>query len=149
MLKLNAGYSKKVPVEGADFSSRSYHASVEIELPGGLDSNELSGRIRDTFALVRDSVEREISGGSPRTGFQNNGGNGNGQHKRPGQPASEKQIGYLRDIAAGRGMTIQQLEAEVRRRFGAGTVRQLTRSQASKLIDSLAAVSGNSGRMAA
>ena len=32
MLKLNASYSKKVPAEG-EYSSQSYHASIEVELP--------------------------------------------------------------------------------------------------------------------
>ena len=35
MLKLNASYSKKVPA-GEEYSSQSYHASVEVELPDGL-----------------------------------------------------------------------------------------------------------------
>ena len=35
MLKLNASYSKKVPA-GEEYSSQSYHTSVEVELPDGL-----------------------------------------------------------------------------------------------------------------
>ena len=38
MLKLNASYSKKVPVEG-DYTSQSYHASIEVELPDGLSAD--------------------------------------------------------------------------------------------------------------
>ena len=34
MLKLNASYSKKVPAEG-EYTSQSYHASIEVELPDG------------------------------------------------------------------------------------------------------------------
>ena len=37
MLKLNASYSKKVPAEG-EYSSQSYHASIEVELPDGLSA---------------------------------------------------------------------------------------------------------------
>ena len=40
MLKLNASYSKKVPA-GEEYSSQSYHASVEIELPDGLTQDQL------------------------------------------------------------------------------------------------------------
>jgi len=36
MLKLNASYSKKVPADG----SQSYHASIEVELPDGLSSEQ-------------------------------------------------------------------------------------------------------------
>lgn len=149
MLKLNASYSKKVPVEGAEFSSQSYHAAVEVELPDGLEPVELSGRIHDTFALVRDSVEKELHGNQPQpqqtsraTGTRNN-------QRNTGQPASEKQINYLRDIAVKRGMTVQQLNNEAHSQFGVGTIRQLTRSQASQMIDSLAVVSGAPRRKAA
>ena len=143
MLKINASYSKKIPVEGAEFSSQSYHAAVEVELPDGLEPDELSGRIHDTFALVRDSVEKELHGNQqqqPRQMPRSNGSR-NGQQKTA-QPASEKQISYLRDIAVKRGMTIQQLNDEVHGRFGVSGIRELTRSQASQMIDSLAVVSG-------
>ena len=52
MLKLNASYSKKVPAE-TEYSSQSYHASVEVELPDGLTPDQLQERIHATFALVR------------------------------------------------------------------------------------------------
>ena len=59
MLKLNASYSKKVPAD-TEYSSQSYHASVEVELPDGLTPEQLNAKIRETFALVRDSVETEL-----------------------------------------------------------------------------------------
>ena len=59
MLKLNASFSKKVPAEG-EYSSQSYHASIECELPDGLTEHQLKDKIHDTFELVRDSVEAEI-----------------------------------------------------------------------------------------
>ena len=58
MLKLNASYSKKVPAEG-EYSSQSYHASIEVELPDGLTQDQLQGRIHETFAMVRGSVEKD------------------------------------------------------------------------------------------
>ena len=61
MLKLNASYSKKVPAEG-EYTSQSYHASIEVELPDGLNQNQLQARIHDTFALVKESVEAELHG---------------------------------------------------------------------------------------
>ena len=64
MLKLNASYSKKVPAEG-EYSSQSYHASVEVELPDGLTPEQLQGRIHETFDLVRNSVEVELHGKCP------------------------------------------------------------------------------------
>ena len=60
MLKLNASYSKKVPAEG-EYTSQSYHASIEVELPDGLSQEQLNGKIHETFALVKESVEAELS----------------------------------------------------------------------------------------
>ncbi len=61
MLKLNASYSKNVPAE-SEFSSQSYHASIEVELPDGLTQDQLNDKIHETFAMVRDSVEAELHG---------------------------------------------------------------------------------------
>ena len=44
MLKLNAAYSKKVPAEG-EYTSQSYHASIEVELPDGLSQEQLNDKI--------------------------------------------------------------------------------------------------------
>ena len=60
MLKLKASYSKKVPAE-EEYTSQSYHASIEVELPDGLIQEQLNGKIHETFALVKDSVEAELS----------------------------------------------------------------------------------------
>jgi len=61
MLKLNASYSKKVPAEG-EYSSQSYHASIEVELSDGLTADQIQDRIHETFEMVRDSVEAELHG---------------------------------------------------------------------------------------
>ena len=61
MLKLNASYSKKVPAD-TEYSSQSFHASVEVELPDGLTQDQLNAKIHETFDLVRESVETELHG---------------------------------------------------------------------------------------
>ena len=61
MLKLNASYSKKVPA-GEQFTSQSYHCSVEVELSDAATPEQLQAKIHDTFALVRDAVESELHG---------------------------------------------------------------------------------------
>ncbi len=63
MLKLNASFSKKVPAE-TEYSSQSYHASIEIEIPEGLTPELLEAKIHETFDLVRNSVESELHAGS-------------------------------------------------------------------------------------
>ena len=147
MLKLNASYSKKVPAEG-EFSSQSYHASIEVELPDGLTQEQLNGKIHETFALVRDSVEAELHGvasanpeGSaprnqqppPRQGYRSgasNYGKGKGQSQEDAA-ASPKQIKYLLDLARANGVTPQQILT----RFKVNALEELTRNQCSLAID--------------
>ena len=147
MLKLNASYSKKVPAE-SEFSSQSYHASIEVELPDGLTQDQLQGRIHETFAMVRDSVEAELHGNKPadheesaprnqqnqsrqsyRSGSSNYGKN-KGQSQEDAA-ASPKQIKYLLDLARANGVTPQQILT----RFKVNALEELTRNQCSLAID--------------
>ena len=133
MLKLNASYSKKVPAE-TEYSSQSYHASVEVELPDGLTPDQLQERIHATFALVRESVETEIHGASqavthpvthPVTQTPCS-------HAAKNEiPASPKQIRYLLDLARNKGISAAQIAAK----YGVESVDQLTKSQCSGLIN--------------
>ena len=145
MLKLNASYSKKVPAD-TEYSSQSYHASVEVELPDGLTPEQLNAKIRETFALVRDSVETELHSepGNVQTsnvpplpipsaqpqqnkaGYSKNG-------KPSDTPASPKQIKYLLDIARQIGYTVEQLKAK----FNVPALESLTKTQCSRAIDEL------------
>lgn len=131
MLKLTSSFSKKVPAE-SQFSSQSYHAAVEVELPDGLTEAQLKERIHNTFALVRESVESEI------------GGNSNGaakaaapaqqqapQEKQAAVPASNKQVKYLYDLARESGVKIDNLV----KKFNVKTPYELTKLQCSALID--------------
>ncbi len=139
MLKLNASYSKKVPA-GEEYSSQSYHASVEVELPDGLSGEALQARIHETFDLVRNSVEAELHGNDPRsydTYPASNGSKNTPQGRRTGDrqsdgPASPKQLSYLLDLARQRGVTPQQIAAQ----HGVPDVRQLSKRQCSELINS-------------
>lgn len=138
MLKLNASYSKKVPA-GEEYSSQSYHASVEIELPDGLTQEQLQARIHETFDLVRNSVEAELHGKvpchsegysgaeEPKTAPQGNRAAG----RQNEVPASPKQLSYLLDLARQHGVTPQQLAAQ----HGVPDVRQLSKRQCSELIN--------------
>ena len=142
MLKLNASYSKKVPA-GAEYSSQSYHASIEVELPDGLLQEQLQARIHETFDLVRDSVEAELHEKSTENHGSFSGsrgrknapqGNSSGAPKEEA-PASPKQLQYLLDLARQRGVAPQQVAG----RFQVGDVRHLTRQQCSSLINELGA----------
>ncbi len=129
MLKLNASYSKKVPAEG-EYTSQSYHASIEVELPDGLSSEQLNSKIHETFEMVRNSVEAELHGKTPIQ----QGGNGavntnNGQ--QVSTPASPKQINYLLTLASRRGITPAQIAAQ----NNVANINQLSKKQCSALIE--------------
>ena len=147
MLKLNASYSKKVPAEG-EYSSQSYHASIEVELPDGLSQEQLNDKIHETFAMVRDSVEAELhengtanhEGSAPRNNqnqprqeYRSGGSKyGKGKSQSPDDAtASPKQIKYLLDLARNNDVTPQQILA----RFKVNTLEELTRNQCSLAID--------------
>ena len=150
MLKLNASYSKKVPAD-TEYSSQSYHASVEVELPDGLTPEQLNARIHETFALVRDSVEAELHGNTvqqpaqvPQTSNvqpqgayaaapQNAAKPAYGKKPATDVPASPKQIKFLLDLARQNGYSIEQLKS----RFNVAALEDLSRTQCSRAIDQL------------
>ena len=139
MLKLNAAFNKKIPVAGEQFSSQSYHCSVEVELSDAATPAQLQAKIAETFALVRDAVENELHGkpaAKPEPAAQT-------AKPEPAKPdtakASNKQVKYLLDLAKGKGLTLSALNARVQDRFKVETVYDLARKDASKLVDELKA----------
>ena len=134
MLKLNASYQKKVPAE-QEYSSKCFHASIEVELPDGLTEDQLKQRIHSTFELVKNSVETELNGKPVAANAQTQPpqSNGNGNGKNGGLPASKKQVTYLLDLAK---MHAADLGPALRR-FNAGSAYDLTREQCSQLIDQI------------
>lgn len=138
MLKLNASYSKKVPT-AEQFSSQSYHCSVEVELSDAATPEQLQAKIHDTFALVRDAVESELHGkpaAKPEPASQT-------AQAEPAKPdtakASNAQIKYALDLAKTKGMTLSALNARVQDRFKVASIYELARRDASKLVDELKA----------
>ena len=135
MLKLNAAYSKKVPAEG-EYTSQSYHASIEVELPDGLSQEQLNDKIHATFAMVRESVEAELGENNIRKGAELPVQETAPQNNRSASsnntvPASPKQISYLLSLASRRGITPQQIAAQ----NNVANVDQLTKRQCSALIE--------------
>ena len=139
MLKLNASYSKKVPAEG-EYTSQSYHASVEVELPDGLSQEQLQSRIHKTFEMVKNSVEAELHGNSTNrqwcnvvvnTVNNNQQGYGTANNRNREIPASPKQIKFMLDLARSKGITPQQIAAQ----HGVAAVEQLSKKQCSDIIN--------------
>ena len=138
MLKLSASYSKKVPTS-EQFSSQSYHCSVEVELSDAATPEQLQAKIHDTFALVRDAVESELHG-KPAAKPEPAAQTAKPESAKPDTAkASNKQVKYLLDLAKGKGLTLTALNARVQDRFKVETVYELARKDASKLVDELKA----------
>ena len=137
MLKANVCYSKKVPVDGMDFSSQGYSLTLETEVPE-TDPQGIQTRLHETFELVKATVENELA-------------NGNGKASQPAEPAtplrgnrnassgkaSNKQIKFLTDLATQQGISIADLNARIRQEFRVDGIYELSRRNASVLLDEL------------
>ena len=138
MLKLNASYSKKVPTS-EQFSSQSYHCSVEVELSDAATPEQLQAKIAETFALVRDAVESELHG-KPAAKPEPAAQAASPESARPDTAkASNKQVKFILDLAKGKGLTLSALNARVQDRFKVETVYDLARRDASRFVDELKA----------
>ena len=136
MLKLNAGFSRKIGEP--DFGSRGAMVNLELEVESNLvqDSDGLMDRIRTLFRLAKRAVDEELNGGSSKSTSgrdQNRPDNG----RRQTRPATESQLRAIRAIADRNKL---DPEAAARDRFGVG-VEQLSLKEASTLIDHLKAAS--------
>ena len=145
MLKLNASYSKKVPAQG-EYTSQSYHASLEAELSDALEPQQIKEKIHDTFALVRDAVEAELHGNVQKVEASRPALRivHDAPAQRPTAPAptgkaSNKQIKFILDLAKNRGLGLSEINGQVQKRFGVGSVYELDRKSASTLLDDLKA----------
>ena len=149
MLKLNASYSKKVPAD-SQYSSQSFHASVEVELPDGLTQDQLNSKIHETFDLVRASVEAELHENAQQQAVQNNPASQSGLYDSHAQnaskpaynkkngmpsdaPASPKQVKYLLDLARQYNVSPEQIKAK----FNVPSLESMTKTQCSRAIDEL------------
>jgi len=148
MLKVCTSYSKKVPTD-QQYSSQQFHASVEVELSDALSPEQLQERIHQTFAVVRNTVESEIN--------HNGNGNGNGHGALAPAPASRingdrapagdktngngkasnAQIKYMTSLATEQDIRLSALNAYCKDNYGIETIYDLTKKQASELVDSL------------
>lgn len=147
MLKLNASYSKKVPAEG-EYSSQSYHCSMEVELADKLEPHEIQQKIHETFALVRDAVEAELHGAAPQAEVRQPlrvvrhaeaPARGGAPARTSVEKASNKQVKYILDLAKAQGIGLSEINARVQKAHRVESVYELNRVQASALVDDLKA----------
>ena len=140
MLKAIVSYSKKIPVPGSEYSSQGYSLSLETEIPES-DPAAIRSRLHQTFETVKASVEEELSGAKqPQQQAEPQFGGQRQQQPQAGErKASNAQIKYLTDLAAERKLPLQDLNADVQRRFGVSGIYDLTSKQASAVLDDLKA----------
>ena len=136
MLKLNTAYAKKVPAE-TEYSSQSYHCTIEVELPDGLSPQQLQEKVHGVFDFVRNSVETELHSAAsaqqtahkaqppvqqvqqyydPQQNYQQPQQsqppyqpNQGPQYRNSNAAASPKQVNYLLSLAKRAGWTVQQI----------------------------------------
>lgn len=150
MIKLNTAYSKKIPVEGQDYSSQSFHASVELELSDNLTPEQIKERIHDTAGMLRQAVDDELLGRVPvapvasvarQSSFSQPAalpvGQPRGQQHGGERKASNKQIKFITDLATAQKMLLTDLNADIRVRFGVDSLYDLSSKQASALLDEM------------
>lgn len=138
MLKAIVSYSKKIPVPDSEFSSQGYSLSLETEIPES-DTAAIQARLSRTFQLVKDQVEHELANGNSNGAVKppEAGAQPSRKASATGEKASNKQIKFLTDLATQRGISLSDLNADVRKRFGVAGLYDLTRRDASALLDEL------------
>ena len=139
MIKLNTSFSKKVPVQGQEFSSQSFHASIELELSDALTPEQIGEKIHRTGEFLRNAVDRELDGGATAdAGKSATAFGGAGQQPQGGErKASNKQVKFITDLAAERKILISDLNADIRKRFNVDGLYDLSAKQASALLDEM------------
>jgi len=135
MLKVCTSYSKKVPTD-QQYSSQQFHASVEVELSDALSPDQLQERIHQTFSVVRNTVEAEITG---KNG--NGNGNGNGGHGEKagvsGPKATNAQVKFITSMATDQNIQLSDLNQHVQDVYGVESLYEMSKKDASALVQQL------------
>lgn len=137
MLKLNAGFSRKVGEPS--FGSRGASVNVELEVESSLINSpeHLRERIRDLFKLARESVDRELdTTAPPNNGHANDrfGESSSGNGRTPARSATVSQVRAIRAICQRQNIDADRIANE---RFSVTAVEELTLQEASSFIDEL------------
>jgi len=155
MLKLNAGFSRKVGEP--DFGSRGASVNVELELDSNLihDSEAFCAQIRNLFDLARQSVDDELAidptsrtnasttQSTPhRNGCRTNGSaNNRSQRNNNGvRCATQSQLRAIRAICERQNRDPEQIASA---RFRVNRIEELTLQEASSVIDELKSIASN------
>jgi hypothetical protein len=132
MLKAIVSYSKKVPVPDAEYSSQGYSLSLETEI-SERDPQQIQAKLQETFELVKASVESELE----KRGQAPASTPATAKPEPRSEQASNKQIKFITDLCQQKGLALSQLNQQIRQQYGVGGLYDLTRKQASELLDSM------------
>jgi hypothetical protein len=151
-LKVNVGLSKKIGQP--DYGSRGASCQIELELDGSLRQHDLEAfhlHARNAYVACEQAVDDELARTqqgdngkvsavdthrSPAASHQNdNGHNGSNGHR-----ASEKQCGYIRQLAGQiEGLGVRRLDTLANKMFGK-PMADITSLDASGMIDTLKSI---------
>lgn len=137
MIKLSTAFMKKVPVQGQEFSSQSFHASIELELSDALTPEQIGEKIHRTGEFLRNAVDKELESGATADAGTGTTAFAGSQPQTGERKASNKQIKFITDLSAERKLTLQDLNTDIHRRFGVESVYDLSAKQASALLDEM------------
>lgn len=134
MLKAIVSYSKKIPVPNSEYSSQGFSVALETEI-SERDPLQIQAKLQETFELVKASVESELE----KHGAAPAGSTPAAAKPEPAQSeqASNKQIKFLTDLCQQKGIALSQLNQQIRQQYGVGGLYDLSRKQASELLDEL------------
>jgi hypothetical protein len=142
-LKLSVGVTRKVGLP--HYGSAGASCYLETDVDGSLIFADLSvfqDQVQQAFEACRRAVTDELANhrGADRcecAGFADNGVEENGHASDEPSPATDRQIGYARDLACQvPGLGTEQLDSVAAKMFGKPTA-ELTALEASGLIDTL------------
>jgi len=132
MLKAIVSYSKKIPVPDSEYSSQGFSLSLEAEIPDR-DPASIQAKLHETFELVKNSVESELEkhGAAPANTPAA------AKPEPRSEQASNRQIKFLTDLCQQKGIALSQLNQQIRQQYSVGGLYDLSRKQASQLLDEL------------
>lgn len=151
MLKLNVGLSRKVGE--ANYGSLGASCSVDVELESSLLFNDLDAfhqRVQQAYIACAQAVNDELArqqsnqptavAAEPSVNQALQPENGNGHNGSTGNRASEKQLGYIRQLAGQiKGLGVRRLDTLASNVVGK-PMAGLSSFDASSLIDTLKAI---------
>jgi len=151
MMKLSASISKKVPIEGMQYSSYSCSAGIEVELPDGTALEEVVGQLKALNATLEVAVDEQVRSGSrsdsdrPAATGEQEAGSGCTEEEVACKPegeavqdrATQPQFNFIRTLAMEHAQSEASLAGFLKARYGVLNMAELSKGQASAVINLL------------